>query len=365
MKMFQLICGILLVLSIGVGAWLLNDNSRELNVILVTDPKYPVASKYAVDQLQTLNEEFEQLNFKEIEISFSNESFANEVVQLSKQSNVVFTGCFSEACKLELLTILREYPTPFIFTGRSSGLATASYLWNFGPTFNQIIQPALYVMGKYGYDNPILIKDDSVSSHLVSKLIEDLLISRGWNLKFTINIQYDKSLNAIKNLESSIEREFLINTSCFGNSERLLSSISDFSHVVFSTCSDLEMKKAKAIHWTSGVINNKSSIKNEHEYLTDLSIYFFKLVLSKEAFDLKILSNMEFAVNGQTVVMDVDTQHMWHYSNIYSLQETDSKLLYKTDSIVKPVVYPKLRQPSEWDLFLELFWRNHNGMWRF
>jgi hypothetical protein len=125
------------------------------------------------------------------------------------------------------------------------------------------------------------------------------------------------------------------------------------------------MNKTSANHWTSGVINNISSSKNEHEYLTDLSISFFKLLLSKEVFDLKILSNMEFSINGQTVVMDIETQHMWHYTNIYSLQEKGSKLLYKTDSIVRPVVYPKLRQPSEWDLFLEIFWRNHNGMWRF
>ena len=61
--------------------------------------------------------------------------------------------------------------------------------------------------------------------------------------------------------------------------------------------------------------------------------------------------------------MDYKNRHVWHQIGIYNKNQNGIRTLYQSEELIRPSVYHQLRQPSEWELMVSLYWRNHGGSW--
>lgn len=362
MKIFQIVCAFLLVISVSVGIWFISSSLSKVHIYLVNDNTEPQLMAFAKDQLDTLVNHNSQLSYSLVENPNNAQVFQQVILTDLDDTDVMILGCFTEACKLNVITALGpDNHLPFLYTCRSNGLKSESYLWHFGPVFNQSIQPILGVIDKLGYPPPILVSDESVSAYLSSNILKDLTEAKGWGQPQHINIEQDLELNLLDELVSGSAKQVIINSVCQSKGERVLKKLDAPHLLVFNTC--LPYSKTYNYGYFSSVISHHNRAENEGQYLFNLALYFIRLYITDDAFKFNKLVNLEFPMLDQSVVMDHKNRHLWHQIKIIGNQDDRLDVLFKSESLIRPVIYHQLRQPSEWELMVQLYWRNHNGSW--
>lgn len=358
MKVFQAVCAFLLVLSVTVGIWFVYSTSSVIHIVLVNDPYRSSLNEFTENRLKSLSSQYSNLFYT---IAQTPSDLPVILKQLKKKSDFdkqYILGCYSEPCKLSVLTVLGDDNTvPFFYTGRSNGLATKDYLWNFGPIFNQNIQPIFSVFFNE-LAKTLIINDESVSSYLTSKILRDLFESQNKNEINIINVEQDLKLKSISSLKDNGIFTFVVNTICGERGELVLKHLKIQSINTFNTC--LNDKDDVGNGYFSSVVENASS--NESEYIVNLAMYFIEKNIEHE-FNLSNLVNLEMPINDQVVVMDYKNRHVWHQIGIYNKNQNGIRTLYQSEELIRPSVYHQLRQPSEWELMVSLYWRNHGGSW--
>ena len=362
MKLFQIVCAFLLVISVSVGIWFIGSSYSKVHIYLINDNAAPELMAFAKDQLENMVDEQPQFSYSLIDDPSNTAAMQDHIQQTTDDTDVMILGCFTEACKLNVITALGQDNTiPFLFTGRSNGLISESYLWHFGPVFNQSIQPILGVIDQLDYEHPVLVSDESVSAYLTSNILKDLMAAKGWTESRYINIEQDLELTLLDELISVSPKQMVINTVCQSKGERVLEKLASAKVVVFNTC--LPYRKTFNQSYFSTVLNDVSHAESEAKYIFNLALYFVQLYITNDAFKFNKLVNLEFPIDNQTVVMDYKNRHIWHQVLFIGNQDNQIDILYKSDALIRPVVYHQLRQPSEWELMVQLYWRNHNGSW--
>ncbi|WP_283787606.1 transporter substrate-binding protein [Bermanella sp. WJH001] len=361
MKLFQIVCAFLLVVSVSVGIWFISSSFSKVHIYLVNDAASPELMTFAKNQLESIVDEQPQLSYSLIDDPSNTLAVQDHIHQTIDDTDVMILGCFTEACKLNVITALGQDNTiPFLFTGRSNGLVSESYLWNFGPVFNQSIQPILGVIDRMGYEPPVLVSDESVSAYLTSNILKDLMAAKGWKEFRYINIEQDFELAQLEELIFTNTKKTVINTVCQSKGERVLEKLASTKALVFNTC--LPYRKTYHQGYFSSVLYERHA-DNEQEYIFSLALYFVQLYITNDAFKFNKLVNLEFPIHNQTVVMDYQNRHIWHQVLFIGNQDNQTDILYKSEALIRPVVYHQLRQPTEWELMVQLYWRNHNGSW--
>ena len=362
MKKFQIICGFLLVVSVFASVMVLKADADPVHVVLIEDPQFPSLNSYARSQLEDLAGDSDHFSYQPLMVAFQGDDFKNKLLGSLTLEGSIVMGCFSEACKLEVISVLDEKPTPFFYTGRSTGLITKPYLWNFGSVFNQSIQPILALMETKSFSEPIILGDESIESVLTAKILKDIFTARSLNWKELHNIDLDSTLLSIESLDKGLETAFLISTSCNKNGWNLLEALANTHNYIFHTCSHRFTEIDSERIWYSASVDDSGL--SEIQFFIEIATSFLREELERGAFNVERLSNMEFSVRNQMAVMDAKNQHVWHSRNIYSLKNKKVNVQQRGNRIIRPVVFPIFRQKSEWSLSLELYWRNHNGSWR-
>lgn len=358
MKVFQIVCALLLVSSVAGGIWFMSSPLTTVHVLFVNDSRATIMTNTAKQHLTTFANQHDHFTFSLItDLS----DLQTQIGIFSDHSEVIVLGCFTEVCKLNVVAELGpDNTTPYLYTGRSNGLISASYLWNFGPVFNQISQPILGVLERLNLLNPVVISDESVSSYLTSNVLHDLTQAKNWHGSKFINVEQDLSLKSLEALLLNKNKQAIINTICHNKGERILEKLNRSNIMVFNTC--LTYSERYKNGYFSSVITQDNSV-SEEEYLFNLALYFIKVYVVHPEINFSQLVNFEFPVNGQTVVMDFKNRHIWHQVKIIAQSTRDPQVLYNSQVLLRPVIYHQLRQPSEWQLMLQLYWRNHNGSW--
>lgn len=352
----------MLAISLFTSILVLKADPEPINVILIEDPLFPSLNKYARSQLDKLMLYADNFSYQPLEVEFKGDEFKSKLLASLKLEGSIVMGCFSEACKLEVISTLDEKPTPFFYTGRSTGLITKPYLWNFGPVFNQSIQPILALMDSRSFSEPIILGDESIESVLTAKILKDLFTARSLNWRELINIDLDRTMQSINSLDNSLETAFLINTSCNKNGWDLLEALANTENIIYHTCSHRFTKIESNYIWYSSSVGDVGL--SETQFFITIATSFLKRELARGGLNIETLSNMEFSVRDQVVVMDAKSQHVWHSHNIYTLNNNRINIQYAEERLIRPVIFPIFKQQSEWSLSLELYWRNHNGSWR-
>ena len=359
MKVFQAVCALLLVLSVTVGIWFVYSSSSAIHIVLVKDPYSVSLSEFTEERLKSFIKQHN--NF-----SYTIAQNPSDLPDILKKENKklefdtdYILGCHTETCKLSVLTVLGDDNTiPFFYTGRSNGLASKDYLWNFGPIFNQNIQPIFSVFSN-DLAKPVVISDESVSSYLTSKILRDLFEAKNkTNIKY-INVEQDLELKLISDLDRG-ESTFVINSICGKRGVAILKHLENRSIKVFNTC--LSGEEEFHYGYYSSVLNDENIQSNEGTYIVNLALYFIEKHVEHE-FNLSNLVNFEIPINNQVVVMDYKNRHVWHHSGIYKINQGGIRSIYQSKTLIRPSVYHQLRQPSDWELMVSLYWRNHGGSW--
>jgi urea transport system substrate-binding protein len=67
---------------------------------------------------------------------------------------------------------------------------------------------------------------------------------------------------------------------------------------------------------------------------------------------------------GGAITVDHAFQGTWHTLYIAQVRNNEQRLLWISNAAIRPVMFPGLEAPSDWQHNLTIYWRNAGGLWR-
>jgi len=359
MRYIQSLAALVLLVSLILIYQINSKNQGVIQVIAIEEDGFENTNLELVDALTKSLSDHTNIVLKRVPLSYAKaNNFRESLNKISEQDVIV--GCLTLTCQLILLDYIRTLKTTdiplFLILGRMPGLVQHERMWNMGSTFNQNLTPLLALLASKGANSFVLIGDDSIHAKMSLSIIKSYLVALNltWKEEIYLANEQDISIKVSEQYESS---DTIINATCGPFRTTLFEKLVKQPAIKFHLCSTPSaLNQTAAENWfyansASGRSPEDVAIKRALNVIRDLA---------NAKSNLLNLRNYEFSFEGDDLsVLDHQTRTPWNRSYLQS-GENITPLI---DKIVAPKIYPDTRQPSEWDLEIVIYWRNHNGLW--
>lgn len=305
------------------------------------------------------------------------------VSQVLEQGIHTVMGCGDSSCVRTLLPLLQQYDAILLYPGSSEGLMDSQRLVSLGPVANQYLFPAVsWVRHNLG-QRLMFIGSESARSHMLHRLMQDqLLVSGGLELVSSEFVQQSSELGGLLDKVRDYKPDVILFDACEWYDDGVfIKGLAQSGPRFFSLCADQLPPAGTGLYYISSYFDNEHNQENRRlrqqagplSPLTvnaELIIAMWGDALAQgQLADLSLWQDYLGSHNDLTasgpVMIDQHFQGSWR--GMYIVQQAkdgQQKLLWLSDSMLRPVMYPGLESPSDWKHHLTIFWRNAGGQWR-
>lgn len=294
----------------------------------------------------------------------------------------VAIGCADSVCVRHILPLLEAREISLIYPGSSEGLFDSSALIHLGLVANQYLFPAVsWVQQHLGADLFYLGSESARSRMLGRMLNSQLLPATGLPL---IGEEYVGTLEQLPSLADKIltyQPDVVMIDACewFERPEfvRMLASVPARK---FSLCVDQRPPLNVDMYFVSHYYDNVHNpvnlrLKERISHPDGIAImalaavdFFIAAHGHKSTSVVERVTDQLRGRNALTASgsMAVDFQNAASWHSVFIGRHTGQKeqLLWVSQGLMRPVMFPGLEAPSDWQHHLTIYWRNNGGLWR-
>lgn len=357
MRWFQLLSALILIVAIGGVIWLNRSPLPDVELIYIQETDFPAENTAYIAKLTHYVEAHQRLSLRIIEND--PDVLSTSITTLQGPQKVVL-GCFTGTCKMQVLDIVKDTVIPFLFLGRSHGLVQLPNLWHLGPIFSQKLGLLLPMIKGRELESVHLLGEQNIDSHMSHYILQQYMkaIDYQWGRALLMTSNNE---DVIADIVESTSSDLYINTACGEVGQKIYRWIDDSLQKGIHTCIDPIDRASQSQHWFITL----SPDTQQPQLLT--SWIFAKAILDSQIdrtrWSFNALAGKQFSRNDVHRSMHIQNQHMWHNQYLF-LQDGEKLSLVKQIDRIEPVVFPELRQATDWDLQMQLYWRNKNGRWQ-
>ncbi|WP_430462979.1 transporter substrate-binding protein [Thalassolituus sp. LLYu03] len=293
-------------------------------------------------------------------------------------------GCGDSACVRTLLPVLQQSGALLLYPGSSEGLIDSAHLIHLGPVANQFLFPAVsWIRDNLG-QRVMFIGSESARSHMLHRLMQDqLLADESVEL---IDAEFIGSQSELPQMLSKVtdyRPDVVLFDACewYGD-QPFMSGLNRQPGRVFSLCTDQLPPSDSSLFFVSAYFDNPHNPENrrlraQYPQLSPLMVnvdwmltMWGRALAAGHGEDmhhwLEYLRSHNDLTAAGPVLIDQHFQGSWRGMAIQQQVAGggQNKLLWISDSMLRPVMYPGIEAPSDWKHFLTIFWRNAGGEWR-
>ena len=292
-------------------------------------------------------------------------------------------GCTDSICMRRVLTVAEQKRIPFIYPGSSEGLFDSNYLVHLGVVANQYLFPAVSWIRHHLGQRIFYVGGESVRSRMLGRMLSQQLLPGGAS-----GLVAEEYLSAYEQLPSIEEKIFDYNPDVllFDACEWLLhpgvvATLKSSPARVFFLCPDQRVPAGLDAYFISHYFDNDHNPANTkvRELLARPPDAVSVMALSAVQFLVQLYSeplnsaNFDLAASlrgrnaltacGATAI-DFTQQGSWHSLFIGRSGPDSESLLWMSDHLLRPVMFPGYEAPSDWLHYQTIYWRNNRGLWR-
>lgn len=380
---------ILIVLSAGLLAYLLVPETP-VRVVLISSSTPGVAER---DQQMTQGiRRFLDLRAQEQGIAF--EITELDAAQPQAELEAAFAalvagsapdllvGCGDSTCVRRILPELEKNGLLLLYPGSSEGLMRSRNLIHLGAVANQFLFPAMSWIRQNLGDRILYMGSESARSRLMERLITRQLLTNGSG-----GLVSSEYLGTLELLPSIMDRinvyhpDVVLFDACeWLPMPEVRQALRNLRQKVFSLCIDQRIPDLD-LYFVSHYFDHQHNRENVNLQKV-LQIPLNGLIVQATvAVDLFLDARKEGKTGGAhefsdflsgrnahtaagTMAVDFDNQGVWHSVFIARNMNEGEHLLWMSDSLIRPVMFPGLEAPSDWQHHLTIYWRDNGGRWR-
>jgi urea transport system substrate-binding protein len=380
---------IALVMIVGLGALFLIPDAS-VRVLLLSSSAPGVAERdlrmtEAVTRYLALRGQERDIHFDIVEVDVAQppDALATALDEVMAAGEPALTiGCGDSACVRQVIPELDRLGLLLMYPGSSEGLIRSRRVMHLGLVANQFLFPAVSWIRQNLGEDILYLGSESARSRMMERLISrQLLSSSGGEL---VSSEY---LTNIELLPSVVDRinvyrpDVVLFDACeWLPRPELKAALEGLKTKVFSLCTDDHLS-GRDIYYVSHYFDHEHNQENL-QLQAELQVPLNALIVqATTAVDLYLRarragytrSNHELStyISGRnaltaagSMAVDFGFQGVWHSVFIVRTLGEREHLLWMSDSLIRPVMFPGLEAPSDWQHHLTIYWRNNGGRWR-
>ena len=385
-----------LVLMLLLGYWFWPQQKMTHSVLVVGALSGVLANRDAamLSQLQSglkqlAADEGVPLQLHIVDSQLPSAQLTERVSQVLEQGIHTVMGCGDSSCVRTLLPLLQQYDAILLYPGSSEGLMDSQRLVSLGPVANQYLFPAVSWIRQNLGQRLMFIGSESARSHMLHRLMHDqLLVSGGLELVSSEFVQQSSELGSLVDKVGDYKPDVILFDACeWYDDAAFISGLTKSGPRFFSLCADQLPPEGTELYYISSYFDNEHNQENrrlrqEIGPLSPLTVNVQWMLTmwgnglkQGQLSDLTLWqaylgSHNDLTASGP-VMIDQHFQGSWR--SMYIAQQvkggqqgksSQQKLLWLSESMLRPVMYPGLESPSDWKHHLTIFWRNAGGQWR-
>lgn len=293
-------------------------------------------------------------------------------------------GCGDSACVRTLLPLLQQYDAVLIYPGSSEGLMNSGRLIHLGPVANQYLFPAVSWVRQNLGTHFMFVGSESARSHMLYHLLQDqLLMDDEMQLLGAEFIRNADEFSSLLDKIAFYQPQVVLLDACeWLVDPRLTAQLNQQGTRLFSLCTDQLPPKGISLYYISPYFDLKHNpenrrLRSEQGELTGGIVNVQWMIrlwaeglrqgdLQEQHRWLSFLRGHNDLTAAGPVQIDQSMQGCWRsmYIAQQSADKPGQRLLWMSDTLLRPVMYPGLGAPSDWQHNLTIFWRNAGGVWR-
>lgn len=385
-SLIALVC--ILIVAVGLFYFPSGDN---LKIVLVgsTSGGTSARDQHMLSLVEARLQRFAETNNAELVISHLDVSLPPQELNARMQSLVddnladVLLGCGDSACVRSILPLAESHDINLIYPGSSEGLFKSRYLIHLGLVTNQFLFPAVsWIRHNLGKDI-FYVGSESVRSRMMGRMLtKQLLKANGQVLSGEEYIGTLEELPSILDKIAVYKPDVVLLDACewLWLPEFSL-ALSDIKQRKFSLCTDQRLHGVNDMYFVSHYYDHnrnrlntelRAEISGPPDALISMALLAVDLYTSGWKKN-KAESSREIAdyfkgrnafVATGSMAIDFHNEGSWHSVFIARAENGTDQLLWISDVLMRPVMFPGLEAPSDWQHHLTIYWRNNRGMWR-
>ncbi|MEK9713820.1 MAG: transporter substrate-binding protein [Thalassolituus sp.] len=324
------------------------------------------------------------LTLNYLDVSQSQEGISNALAVIAEATDIdLLIGCTDSICMRRVLQVAENKRLPFIYPGSSEGLVDSNYLIHLGVIANQYLFPAVSWIRHHLGQRIFYVGGESVRSRMLGRMLSQQLLPGG--RAGLVGEEYLSAYEQLPSIEEKI-RDYEPDVVLFDACEWVLhpgvvSALSNSPARVFFLCPDLRVPDGVDAYFVSHYFDHDHNPENlrvrailgsSPDALSVMAMsatqFLDKLygdVLSSRSFDLVATLRGRNALTacGATAI-DFTQQGSWHSVFIGRKDKNMESLLWMSDHLLRPVMFPGSEAPSDWLHYQTIYWRNNRGLWR-
>lgn len=335
-------------------------------------------------QLQTFADEHRvQLVISRVDTSLPFKALESQIQELVETNPPdILIGCGDSACVRKILPYSERYDLNLIYPGSSEGLFHSRYLIHLGVVANQFLFPAVSWIQKNLGSKIFYIGSESARSRMMGRMLTNQLL-----MAKEQNLQGEEYISGLEQLPSILDKiaiykpdVVLIDACEWLEHPKFITALNNISHRKFSLCTDQRVPVFNDMYFVSHYFDHrrnrintelKKKINGDVSGLLSMTLYATEVYLSawksnpnnttQEVADY-FRGRNAFTASG-SMAIDFHNKGSWHSIFIVRSEEDGDKLLWISEVLMRPVMFPGLDAPSDWEHHLTIYWRNNRGRW--
>lgn len=293
-------------------------------------------------------------------------------------------GCGDSACVRTLLPLLQQYDAVLIYPGSSEGLMNSNRLIHLGPVANQYLFPAVSWVRQNLGSQVMFVGSESARSHMLYRLLQDqLLVDNEMQLQDAEFVRNSDEFPSLLDKIAFYRPDVVLLDACeWLTDTTLMAALSRQGTRLFSLCTDQPPPAGISLYYISPYFDLEHNPENRRlrsaqGELTAGMVNVQWMIrlwaaglrqgdLQEQHRWLSFLRGHNDLTAAGPVQIDQHMQGCWRsmYIAQQSADKPGQRLLWMSDTLLRPVMFPGLGAPSDWQHNLTIFWRNAGGAWR-
>ena len=381
----------LAIILIAAFAYFAFPSPDSMKLVLVGNESGGTAArdKHMLALMEARLQRFADTHHMKVEISYLDASLPPAKLEAQIQSLVddgladVLLGCGDSSCVRRVLPLAESHGINLVYPGSSEGLFKSRYLIHLGVVANQYLFPAVSWIRQHLGENIFYLGSESARSRMMGRMLSNQLLKA--SSQALVGEEY---LDAFEELPSILDKisvyqpdVVLLDTCEWLWHPTFVQALRDIKQRKFSLCTDQRMPNVNDLYFVSHYYDHKRNRLNKelHETIngppdalismailaTDMYIDGWQKHRTNHAGKIAdyFKGKNAFTATGSMAV-DFHNEGSWHSVFIVRADPGDDKLLWISDVLMRPVMFPGLEAPSDWQHNLTIYWRNNRGRWR-
>lgn len=361
------------VTLIGHQAGVLHARDKEMQIMLVERLRYHEKDTGI------------HFVFSYLDASLKEQALADRLDEIEAVQPVdMVLGCGDSFCVRRVLPELEKRQMTLIYPGTSEGLFSSESLVHLGPLPNQYLFPVLSWIKQYLGRRIYYLGGEDIRSRMQGRMLQQhLLPISGATL---VEERYLGELEQLPSILDSIHAykpDVLLLDNCdWMYHPSFVEQIALVQSRIFSLCSDMAIPMALPYYFISHYLNHPHNQKNlafvdfsqRHNVAANgLNAMAFTVAdliaqlaaeraINTDELNYRLKRRNALTAAG-SIAIDDSLQGNWHTLFIGERAPSGTRLLWMSEGLVRPEMFPGAESPSDWQHNTTIYWRNNRGQW--